>query len=134
MGSQTYATVNAYITDVRVILQDTLSPYRYQDSELVTALNVSLLEVRRLRADIIFEGYDCDEIPTFTVNDDTPVCIEPTFRLAIAHGIAAHALMRDQEDIQDARATTFFGIFNDMLLGVRPRPLNTGQPPQNAGG
>ena len=47
----TLDTVQDYITDARVLLQDLISPYRYDDPSLLTALNVALLEARRLRAD-----------------------------------------------------------------------------------
>ena len=43
-------------------------------------------------------------------------------RLAFLHGMIGHALERDQEDIQDARASAFMQIFNTMLTGKQPRP------------
>jgi hypothetical protein len=43
--------------------------------------------------------------------------MEPPFRLAFVFGTVAHALMRDQEDIEDSRASTFMAAFNSMLIG-----------------
>lgn len=111
-----YDTVNDYITDVRVLLQDQVVPFRYQDAELVVALNAALLETRRLRADL-FIGF-LEEIPQYSANDDTVVPIEQPFRLAIVYGICGHALARDQEDIQDTRAAMFMSTFRTMLTGT----------------
>lgn len=117
-----YDTVSAYLTDVRTLLQDTVQPYRYDDPSLLTALNATMIETRRMRADL-FIGF-LDEIPEFitegaddTTTNDQYVPIEQPFRLAIVNGICGHALGRDQEDIQDARATIFMGTFRFMLTG-----------------
>lgn len=110
-----YDIVSDYLSDVRVLLQDTVQPYRYDDPSLLTAFNATLLEARRLRPDLFIPFLN--DVPTYTTNDDTLVPIEQPFRLAIVHGIVGHALSRDQEDIQDGRATVFMGTFNTMLVG-----------------
>ena len=111
-------TVQDYINDVRTLLQDVVLPYRYDDTSLLTSFNTALLEGRRLRPDLfVFEHHE--RVPSYMVSDATKVCIEPQFRLPFVYGTAAHALARDQEDIQDARATMFMGLFNDLLIGVR---------------
>jgi hypothetical protein len=120
----TLDTVTDYITDARTLLQDVIEPYRYDDPSLVTALNVTLLEGRRLRADLFVFCRDTKgQVPSFSGNANQPVPIEPPFRLAFLHGLVGHALERDQEDIQDARAATYLKIFNDILLGVRPSSI-----------
>jgi hypothetical protein len=43
--------VQDYTKEVRRILQDAVAPYRYTDDNLVSALNMGLLEARRLRPD-----------------------------------------------------------------------------------
>jgi hypothetical protein len=110
-----YDTVSNYLADVRVLLQDLVLPYRYDDPSLLTALNATLLETRRIRPDLLLPFLN--DVPEFDTNDDTIVPIEQPFRLAIVHGIVGHALARDQEDIQDQRATVFMGTFNTMLVG-----------------
>lgn len=110
-------TVADYVGDSRTLLQDVIAPYRYDDPSLVVALNLALLEVRRLRADLFV--YAGATMPYFTVVDTTSVPIEPPFRLALVFGVCGHALARDQEDVQDARATTFMNNFYAMLLGTR---------------
>lgn len=111
-------TVTDYITDSRTILQDTIAPYRYDDPSLLVALNTTLLEARRLRADLFVYQHGADRMPAFSANNSTPVDIEYPFRLALVYGIVAHALMRDQEDIEDARAANFMAAFNSMLIGA----------------
>ena len=66
----------------------------------------------------------------FTAVDDTYVDIEPQFRLAILHGLCGHALERDQEDVQDMRATTFLGLFNAGLIGRALQGVAGGSAPE----
>ncbi len=122
-------TVADYITDVRTLLQDTIAPYRYTDAELLVALNVTLLEVRRIRADLfVFQHHT--RVPSFTAVNTETVHMEHPFRLALVYGTCAHGLARDQEDVQDARSASFMRVFYEMLLGMRVPGIT---PPQQAG-
>jgi len=128
--NSTLQTITDYINDSRVLLQDTLIPYRYQDADLVTAMNVTLLEGRRLRPDLfvyhrLVTGQS--DVQSLIGNDGTQINIEPQFRLGFLYGMIAHALMRDQEDIQDERAGAYQKMFADTLLGVRPTPISLAQ-------
>src|SRR6185503_15576455 len=114
MSTSALETVADYVAEARVLLQDAVAPYRYSDLELVGALNVTLLETRRLRADL-FLGQTT--FPFFTAVDTTAVEIEGPFRLAVSYGLAAHAITRDQEDIQDARASVLMRTFTKILIG-----------------
>lgn len=119
----TLKTVANYLTDARVLLLDEVSPYRYDDASLITALNVTLLEARRLRPDLFVYRY-CGTVPSFsTTQTDNDVYIEEPFRLAILFGTVSHALARDQEDIQDSRSSSYMGMFNDILVGRTIRPI-----------
>ena len=85
---------------------------------MLRALNLTLLEARRIRADLFVYKLDVrGQVQAFTEVDGTSVDIEPQFRLAILHGLVGHALERDQEDVQDIRSTTFLGLFNAGLTG-----------------
>lgn len=120
--STALVTITDYINDARVLLQDQVAPYRYDDPSLLTAMNVALLEGRRLRPDLfIFSPQVTGEhgVQSFTTNSGQKVFMEEQFRLAFLYGLAAHALTRDQEDIQDERAAIFFGVFNNILLGTK---------------
>lgn len=124
-SSGTLKTVLDYILDIRVLLQDTVSPYRYDDDSLLASLNVTLIETRRLRPDL-FIGL-C-EIPQYLVIDNTCVPIEAQFRLAVEYGVVGHALTRDEEDVQDARSSQMMQNFTQMLVGGGQAP------PRVAGG
>ena len=117
MSSTTLETIDDYLIDGRVLLQDTIAPYRYDDTSLITAMNVTLLEGRRLRPDLFVYCSRNGRVQHLTAKDGTVIQIEEQFRLAFLHGMIAHALERDQEDVQDERASTFMGIFNGILLG-----------------
>lgn len=113
----TLELVSDYIADARVLLLDQIAPYRYDDPSLVTALNVTLLEARRVRPDLFVY---CGDVRTYTEADNTggtTVPMEKQFRLAILHGLVGHAIERDQEDIQDQRAQTFLSIMSNILIG-----------------
>ena len=121
-------TVSDYITDARTLLQDTIVPYRYTDPELLVAFNVTLLETRRIRADL-FVFREHEHVPAFTAVNAKPVSMEPPFRLALVYGTCAHALARDQEDVQDARSAGFMRIFYDMMLGIRVTGIGSAPQP-----
>lgn len=120
-------TVQSYITDVRTMLLDKVQPYRYTDDELMVAFNVALLEARRLRADLFVTRWG-NEVPYYTVPSGEVVCIEAQFRLGFVFGVCAHALLRDDEDVQDQRANTFLSRFHDILVGGKMTPVSGGTP------
>lgn len=122
--SQTFDTVQDYIDDVRTLLQDTIAPYRYDDDSLVVAFNAMLLEARRIRADLFVTKWGVG-VPHISTVDNRQINLEPQFRLAFVYGIVAHALMRDQEDIIDSRASSFMAAFNTMLNGAAGMAIAT---------
>lgn len=120
-------TVTSLIADVRTLLLDKVQPYRYEDTELLTALNTALLEARRLRADLFVVRFG-NEVPFYGAVSGEQFCVEPQFRLGFVFGVAAHALLRDDEDVQDQRANGFLTRFHDILIGVTPSPITGGTP------
>jgi hypothetical protein len=118
----TLEVVDDYIAEARKLLQDTVSPYRYSDADLVLGLNLALIEGRRVRPDLFLSDFD-SVVQSFTSMAGQQVSMEYQFRLAFVYGIASYVMRRDQEDIVDARSDSFDGVFHDMLLGVRPRPI-----------
>lgn len=120
--------VKDYVEQARIELQDTVEPYRYADDEIVAALNLSLMEARRIRPDLfLFKG--TDRVPMFQNNDTTKVPMELPFRLAILYGLMGYVITRDQEDVQDSRATGFMATFASMLTGNGQRVVQGGTPP-----
>lgn len=122
-------TVEDYINDARVLLQDLIAPYRYTDDQLLTALNLALLEGLRVRPDLFIYDrcYRRDGIQQFQEIDTTQVRMERPFRVAFVYGTCSHALSRDQEDTQDRRADDFQGVFESVLLGVKRRRISKPQ-------
>lgn len=122
-------TVQDYIIGARSLLLDKVQPYRYSDTAILVALNLALAEGMRVRPDLFIcrQGL---ELPQYEAVSGDIVPIEPKFRLAFEYGIAAHVLLRDEEDVQDARAGGFLTMFHDILTGVRksPMPANAGTP------
>jgi hypothetical protein len=131
----TYNTVADYVADARTLLQDKISPYRYDDPSMLTALNAALLEARRIKPDLFVYNAEADgQVQSFTEVDETYVDIEPQFRLALLHGLCGHALERDQEDYQDQRATAFLALFTQGLTGRALGAVVGGTPPKGRGG
>jgi hypothetical protein len=122
-------TVKEYIDDARTLLLDQIAPYRYSDVSLLVAFNLSLLEGRRLRPDLFVYRHG-NAVPSYSAIDGQKVHIEPQFRKAFVYGLAAHALARDQEDIQDQRANLFQGVMNNILTGLGPQQIGGGTPRQ----
>lgn len=109
-------TVADYLREARVLLQDGYAPYRYTDQELVDGLNRSLLEVRRIRPDLMI-GTFTTTIPTYSPSSPTTaVDFEPMYRTAVLYYVCGNAHMRDEEAIQDSRAAAFLNKFTAQLL------------------
>jgi hypothetical protein len=114
-------TVAGYLADARVILLDKTPPYRYDDTSLIVALNLAILEARRLRSDLFTYKWH-SKVPQYTANNGEPVPIEPQYRLPIVYGLVAHAMLRDEEDVPVERANSFLAKFQGMLTGVNVNP------------
>jgi hypothetical protein len=124
-------TVAGYIHSVRRLIKDMRRPYRYADDDLVEALNMALLEARRIRADLFVTRWG-NTVPAYEGVSDQPVPIEPQFRRAFVYGIAWQTLEEDEEDVQDARANSFMAKFQSTFTGVQQPPVQGGTPaPQN---
>ena len=111
-------SVNDYIEDARTLLLDRIPPYRYSDISLLVALNLALLDGRRLRPDLFVYKWG-NKVPSYDAVDGQQVPIEPQFRKAFVYGLVSHALIRDQEDVQDARASLFMDTMEQILIGLQ---------------
>ena len=127
MASYDLSTVKDYIEDARTLLLDRIQPYRYSDISLLVALNLALLEGRRLRPDL-FVYKNALRVPRYMAVSGDEVPIEEQFRLGFVYGLCAHALIRDQEDVQDARSTIFMQTFHSILIGISTPPMGGGTP------
>jgi len=102
------------ITDyARVLLQDTLEPYRYPTIDLINALNAGMLDARRLRPDLFL--YFPNDVPSYVATSEF-VDIDQQYRMALVYFVAGQAQFRDEEDVTDARAAAFTSKFMSMLI------------------
>lgn len=116
--AQALDTVANYIARARVLLLDTLAPYRYSDAELVENLNLGLLEMRRLRPDLMMSTFNGD-IPMYSsASPSTNVACDVQYRVALLYYVCGQAQLRDEEPTQDARASTFLNKFVAQMLSI----------------
>ncbi len=109
-------TVADYIADARVLLQDTVEPYRYSSVELVENLNLGLLEMRRLRPDLMAATFRAS-IPKYSIaTPNTAVVCDVQYRMALLYYVCGQAQLRDAEDVQDARSLAFLNRFTAQML------------------
>jgi len=105
-------TVGKIADYARVLLQDTLEPYRYPTANLIENLNVALLDARRLRPDLFL--YTPTDVPSYVATSEV-VDIDQQYRMALVYFVAGQTQMRDEEDVTDARAMLFIAKFTSML-------------------
>jgi len=109
-------TVQDYIDTARTLLQDTVnSPYRYSNADLVNALNLSFLEVRRLRPELV-RAYFTTSLPSYSASSlTTTVAMDQQYRIALLYYICGHVQLRDDEVSQDQRAAIFMSKFSALM-------------------
>jgi len=112
-----FETVGDYLTTARVLLQDTVEPYRYSDASLIVAFNLAIGEARSMRPDM-FVATRGATLPVFTATSDS-VTVDPQYHSAFVYYICGHAQLRDDEATQDTRAAGFLGKFVSRLTAGR---------------
>jgi len=111
-------TVQNYVDRARILLLDEVEPYRYSTASLVEALNLGILEIRRIRSDVLL-SYFRTSLPEFSTTDMTEaVPIDVQYRTALLYYIVGHSHLRDEENTQDSRATAFLNKFTAQLLTI----------------
>jgi hypothetical protein len=112
-------SVGQYITEARRLLQDQIVPYRYPDADLVDALNIGLLEARRLRADLFLPVFEIPYVdPAGTIDVAAKITFEPMYRQTLVYYIVGRAQLRDDEATTDARAGALLTKFTQQLLVI----------------
>lgn len=107
-------TVADYVREARVLIQDTVAPYRYPDPNFLISLNLALLESRRLRADLWIDA----SVPSFSVVDTTAVDFDEQYRSAILFYMSGYVQLIDAEETQDTRAAALIAKSAAILTGV----------------
>lgn len=109
-------TVQDYVDRARVLLLDEIEPYRYPTTDLVEALNMGVLEARRLRPDLL-KNYFRTSLPDFSTSTmSAAVPIDPQYRVAFVYYICGMAQLRDDENNQDSRSAAFLNKFVAQLI------------------
>jgi hypothetical protein len=115
-------TVGQYLTESRRLLQDEFQPYRYGDDDLIDALNIGLLEARRLRADLFLPAFS---LPYFDPTKSSPgsdldqkVAFDPMYRQSLVYYMVGRMQLRDDEGTTDARAGALITKFTSQLLTI----------------
>ena len=114
-------TVGQYLEESRRLLQDEFTPYRFPDDDLVDALNIGLLEAKRLRADLFLPLFEIPwHDPTKTTAPDlaAPVTLDPMYRSALVYYVVGRMQLRDDEPTTDQRASGLLQKFTAQLLTV----------------
>lgn len=125
-----FFTVGDYVKEARIMLQDLVEPYRYDDDSLATALNAAMYEISRVRPDILLDAkyktrlanarHLDDNIPEIFTAIDTsePVPIPPPYKMAVVFYVSGYPQLRDTQDTTDARAAGFMGMFTKAMLSL----------------
>lgn len=111
-------TIQELITEARSYIQDSETPYRHTDADMVNYLNNSIYEVRRIRPDAFVNSY-ASEVPQFTtaqLSESYP--LDGQFFTATAYFIAGSCALRDDEHTVDARAQGLLALFSSKLTNA----------------
>ena len=111
-------TLGQYLTEARRLLQDEVVPYRYPDGDLVDALNIGLMEARRLRADLFLNQFTLPSFDPDTIVTTAPVPIDPMYRSSLVYYIVGRAQLRDDEPTTDQRAGALIQKFTAQMLTI----------------
>jgi hypothetical protein len=108
-------TVADYLAQARSLLQDLVPPYRYVDDDLVNFLNLGMLEMNKMRPDLMLATPT--SVPSYsTSSPTTSVAIDQQYRVAILYYMVGQAQLRDAEDVSDSRALALLTNFSNQLL------------------
>jgi hypothetical protein len=112
-------TVQDYIDRARTLLLDEVQPYRYSTASLIENLNMGLLEMRRLRPELLlpYFGTVLPEFDSGTIASEVP--IDAQYRVPLVYYIIGQAQLRDEENTQDSRASAFLNKFTSQLLTIQ---------------
>lgn len=109
-------TVEKLISESRVLLQDTVAPYRYSEQDLIQALNIAVLEARRLRPELFLNVFT--SLPYYSSGSDA-FGIDAMYRPSFVYYMVGRMQLRDNEETQDARATVLMNKFVAQMLTIQ---------------
>lgn len=108
-------TVSDYVVSARRLLLDEVEPYRYPTADLVDALNMGILEARKIRPDLFLAKFRT-VLPSYSASTlSAAVEIDPMYRVPFVYYIVGMVQLRDDEATQDQRASGFLATFETKL-------------------
>jgi len=111
-------TISDAVTETRRLLQDTRSPFRFDDARLIQGLNQAMAETRRLRPDL-FLGLDFN-LPYYTdaaADMAKAFPIDEMYFPSIVDYMVARQAFADDEFAVDGRAMAFVQKWQGNLIG-----------------
>lgn len=103
-------TVGDVLSEARVLLQDTVPPFRYETPSLLGALNIGLAEMRRIRPDL-FLGLGPLRLPppqyTLPADETTVLPFGSMYVTPLLLFVVGYVQLRDAEGDSLARAAQF---------------------------
>lgn len=106
-------TVQDILDEARGHLNDTETPYRYSNSDLLKYYNDGATELRRLRPDAFITTWN-EEVDGAVEVDHIP--FSETFYTAIVYFVTANAELRDDEFTNDGRVAGLLKQFAAKLM------------------
>jgi hypothetical protein len=119
-SDESFVSLGDLLAQIRTLLMDTdvsSGEYRYSSDSIVSNINMGMIEMYRIRPDIFLENNF--QIPSFNDADlSQPLVIEQQFIPSLVYYAVGMTQLRDDEETQDARASSFLGKFSSMLVAV----------------
>lgn len=106
------ATFRNVIGEARKTLNDTVTPYRYPDDDLMIGVNDAMRVIRKTRPDL-FIGSLATPFAEYAADDSFPIGLE--YITPLRSYIIAYAEMRESEDALQTRSAAFFSKFEREL-------------------
>ena len=112
-------TVKDAVDQARALLQDSDTPYRYSDTDLVAYLNNGLAEIKRLRPDVFSPSISTSTF-SYTTSDigaTTALPLDEMFFPAVVDYITAYSEFRNDQAVNTGRGALFSQLFAARLRG-----------------
>lgn len=111
-------SIKEMVEDARVLLQDTRSPFRYRQSELVTNLNSALMQARRLRPDLFIGRFGKEDFAYTADRLEEPFPLPAWYSEAFVEYMVGRAELRDDEFTNEGRAIALMNRFSSKLQAM----------------
>lgn len=112
--------LGAVITQARYLLQDEdATNYRYSDQRLVDTLNTVLLDIWRLRSDLLLAAnWTLTDYTTANLTDNTTLPISDMYFMTVVKLIVGYTELEKDSTTPDSKAATLLSLANTELQGV----------------